>query len=298
MKSLIDPKCLRFSLIPRNTNADKSNFGHVFILAGSPGMTGAACLAGEACLKSGAGLVTLGVPKGLQNIYAKKQIPELMCLGLPESRKKTLGAQAYSKIISFIRARNVNCLAVGPGLSHEAGTAKLIQKIVRCSPVPVVLDADGLNCFKGHAEKLIKRQVPLVLTPHRREFERLFALPWPQAESQRAMLAKKLCRFYDVVLVLKGRCTLVADRHRVYRNLTGNPGMAKGGSGDVLTGIIAAFIAQGLDLFYAAVWAVYFHGKAGDAAVREKGELSLMPSDLIHALPRILKTAGVVRRGR
>ncbi len=280
------PVTSRFGLIPRKKNVDKNSFGHVLILAGSPGMTGAARLAGEACLMSGAGLVTLGVPKALGNVYAKKNIPELMCLAVSQNRRGMLSFAAYPKIISFLRTRRVNCLAIGPGLSHDADTAKLVQKIVQVSPIPVVLDADGLNCFKGHSKKLKMHRARLILTPHRGEFERLFALRWPVKESERSALAKKLSRFYDVVLVLKGHRTIVADRQKLYRNFTGNPGMAKGGSGDVLTGVIAAFVAQGLDLFHAAAWAVYFHGKAGDLAVREKGELSLMPSDLIGALPR------------
>ena len=289
----------RFTLLPRKKNTDKSYFGHALILAGSPNMTGAARLAGEACLRSGAGLVTLGIPKGLRAVVAKKNIPELMCLGLPETSTGALASGAYPKIFSFIQARRVNCLAVGPGLTHEASVAGLVRKIVKTSSVPVVLDADGLNCFsaaggsasggRGYLRLLRVHRAPLVLTPHRGEFERLFSVRWPENETKRATLAKKLSRFYDVVLVLKGHRTLVVEHGNVYRNLTGNPGLAKGGSGDVLTGMIAAFIAQGLKPFQAAAWAVYFHGKAGDLAVREKGELSLSPSDTIDALPRAFK---------
>ena len=278
-----------FGLLPRKKNVDKNSFGHVLILAGSPGMTGAARLAGEACLKAGAGLTTLGVPKGLGNIYAKKNIPELMCLALSQSKRGTISFAAYPKIISFLRERRITCLAIGPGLSYDTGTARLVQKIVGTSPIPVVLDADGLNCFKGCSEKLKSHRARLILTPHRGEFERLFATQWPEKESERSLLAKKLSKFYDVVLVLKSHRTLVTDGQKLYCNFTGNPGMAKGGSGDVLTGIIAAFVAQGLDPFRAAVWAVHFHGKAGDLAIREKSELSLMPSDLINALPHVLK---------
>ena len=130
---------------------------------------------------------------------------------------------------------------------------------------------------------------PLVLTPHEREFERLFGQPLPNKPSGRMALAKKLSKFYDVVLVLKGHRTLVVESPQVYVNTTGNPGMAKGGTGDVLTGIIASFIGQGLGAFQAAVWAVYFHGKAGDFAARQKGELALTASDLIDALPKVFK---------
>ncbi len=286
MSVSFNPSRQRFPLIPRKKNADKSHFGHVLFLAGSPNMTGAACLVGEACLRSGAGLVTLGVPEGIRNVYAKKNIPELMLLGLPETKQGALSSKAYAKIISFIRERRVNCLAIGPGLSHETDTAKLIHQVVKTSPASMVLDADGLNCFKNHAKKLKQRRSRLILTPHRREFERLFETQWPESESERVALAKKLSKLYDAVLVLKGHRTLVVDGEKAYRNLTGNPGMAKGGSGDVLTGIIAAFLAQGLNPFEASAWAVYFHGKAGDLAVREKGELGLLASDIIECLPR------------
>lgn len=291
MKSPFSPKKFRFSLLPRNKKADKTHFGHALVLAGSSNMTGAARLAAEACLRSGAGLVTLGVPKSLRSVYAKKSIPELMCLGLPENKQGALSLEAYPKIFSYMRARRVNCLAIGPGLTHGASTAKLVQKIVKMSPVPVVLDADGLNCFSagGGLNALKKHATPLILTPHRGEFERLFQTRWPEKETERVALAKKLSKFYGAVLVLKGHRTLVVERENVYKNLTGNPGMAKAGSGDVLTGVIAAFIAQGLKPFEAAAWGVYFHGKAGDLAAREKSELGLLASDIVAALPRVFK---------
>lgn len=276
----------RFSLLPRRKDSDKRSFGHVLILAGSPGLTGAARLAGESCARSGAGLTTLGVPQGLQGVITRKAIPELMSLGLSQDRSGALSLEAYSRIMAFISARKVNCLAIGPGLSRATGTGRLVRKLVRNSPCPVVLDADGLNSFEGKAVLLKEHRSPLLLTPHRGEFERLFAKAWPERESARAALAKKLSRFYDVLLVLKGHRTLVAEGGNIYINRTGNAGMAKGGSGDVLTGIIAAFIAQGLAPYAAACWAVHFHGKAGDIAVREKSELSLLPSDVIEALPR------------
>jgi hydroxyethylthiazole kinase-like uncharacterized protein yjeF len=185
--------------------------------------------------------------------------------------------------------RRINVVALGPGLTHEPSTARLVRKLVAALNVTVVLDADGLNSFsgrKGCREALKKHRAGLVLTPHRGEFERLFKKTVPASKKKMGELAKKLSKFYDVVLVLKGHKTLVTARDKQAWNSTGNPGMAKGGCGDVLTGIIAAFIAQGLDPFQAAVWAVYFHGKAGDLAVRERGELSLTASDLIDFLPK------------
>ncbi len=260
-----------FPLLPRKKDSDKSRFGHVLVIAGSLGMPGAARLVSEACARSGAGLVTVALPKSVLKSFARKSIPEVMLAD-------------RAKLAPLLK--RVNCLAVGPGLGREERTFSLVRKLVRTSGLPIVLDADGLNAFKGDAARLKKHRAALVLTPHRGEFERLFGRPWPSKESERAVLAKKLSRFYDVVLVMKGHRTLVAGGGDFYRNTTGNPGMAKGGSGDVLTGMIAAFIAQGLKPFPAAAWAVHFHGRAGDLAARQKGELSLLPSDLIDALPR------------
>ena len=275
----------KFPLLPRKKNSSKANYGHVLVLAGSKGLTGAAILASRAALVSGSGLVTLGAPRSLENFFAGPLV-EIMQLGLPETKKGTLSRAAYSKIQAFIRKRKINSLAIGPGLSHFVETSAVVKRLVKNSPSPVVLDADGLNSFRGRAKELLGHPSALVLTPHDREFERLFGWPLPNKSSDRIALAKKLSKFYDVVLVLKSHRTLVVEGRRTYVNTTGNPGMAKGGTGDVLTGVIASFIAQGLRAFEAAVWAVYFHGKAGDFAVRRKGELALSASDLIDFLPK------------
>ena len=288
-----------FPLVPRKKNTDKGHYGHALLVAGSSGMSGAPQLAAAACLRSGAGLVTAAVPRSVVPVFAKKALAEAMCLSLAETKAGVLSPAAYPKIVSFIRQRRVNALAVGPGLSHEAGVSGLVRKLIQNVPVPAVLDADGLNAFsarggsafggKGWLDALKKHRGPLVLTPHRGEFERLFSEKWPEQKNRRASLAKKLSRSYDVTLVLKGHRTLVARRDRVYENPTGNPGMAKGGAGDVLTGILAAFLAQGLDPFKAACWAVYFHGKAGDLAAKSRSELGVLASDIIECLPRVFR---------
>jgi NAD(P)H-hydrate epimerase len=213
-----------------------------------------------------------------------------MPMGLPETRGGSISFSALGKIRTFIQKRKISVLAVGPGLSRDPGTMKLVRGLVAETSVPVVLDADGLNSFKGHAPLLGRHRAPLALTPHRRDFERLFGETWPEREAERIELAKKLARFYHVVLVLKGHRTLVVDGNRVYVNTTGNPGMAKGGTGDVLTGVIASFAAQRLDLFRASAWAVHLHGKAGDRAARKRGQLGLVASDLIDALPEVFKS--------
>ena len=283
------PLSSRFPLIPRKKESDKSRYGHVLVLAGSRTMSGAPQLVSRACLASGAGLLTVGLPQSIRGVFSKRALAEAMCLPLPETSSGTLNASAYPKIVSFIRSRKVSVLALGPGLSHEGGVTSLVRKLVKTVNIPIVLDADGLNAFKGKGGELKKHRGPLVVTPHRKEFERLFSKKWPESRGARAALAKKLSRLYDVSIVLKGHRTLVVEGGRVYENRTGNPGMAKGGSGDVLTGILAAFIAQGLSPFKAAAWAVYFHGKAADLAVKSKGELGLLAGDIIDALPQVFR---------
>ena len=275
----------KFPLLPRNKTADKSRFGHVLVLAGSPGMTGAAILAARAAIRSGAGLVTLGIPKSLEPRVAKNLL-EVMQLGLPETKEATFSLAAFDKIKEFIKKRRINCLAIGPGLSRQKETARLVRKLVGQIEIPIVLDADGLNAFEGQTNELKKHAGTLVLTPHAGEFKRLFGQKPPEASRIRAALAKKLSKFYDVVLVLKGAPALVVSGSKIVSNPTGNPGLAKGGAGDVLTGVIASFIAQGLKPFEAAVWGAYFHGRAADLAVKDKSQIGLLAGDVIEFLPK------------
>lgn len=278
-----------FPLLPRKKNSDKRNYGHVLVLAGSSGLTGAAILASRAALVSGAGLTTLGCASSLQPIFSRVLV-EVMMLGLPGTAAGALSSAAYPRIMEFIRSRKISCVALGPGLGHSPSTVSLVKRLVPNVPVPMVLDADGLNALQGSTKLLKTHLGPLVLTPHEREFERVFATAWPEDRKSRAALAKKLSRIYDVVLVLKGRNTLVVSGGSVYENLTGNPGMAKGGTGDVLTGAVASFIGQGLDAFRAACWAVYCHGLAADLAVKRTGELALTAGDILSFLPKSFQT--------
>ncbi|OIO39188.1 MAG: NAD(P)H-hydrate dehydratase [Candidatus Omnitrophica bacterium CG1_02_46_14] len=278
----------KFPLLPRKKNTDKSHYGHALILAGSQGMSGAAILASRSALESGCGLVTLATPKSLIPIVAKS-LPEVMQLALPETKSASAGASAFPKLMCFIQKRKINALLAGPGLSQNVETAKLVRKLISTAPVATVLDADGLNSYKAKTAELKGHAAPLVLTPHKKEFERLFLEKWPEERACRIKLAKRLSKFYDVVLVMKGPGTLVVCGDRCYINNTGNPGMAKGGAGDVLAGVITAFICQKLDPFLAASWAVYFHGRAADIAVKERGELGLVASDIIRFLPKAFR---------
>ena len=278
----------KFPLLPRKKNTDKSHYGHALLIAGSRGMMGAAILSARAALASGSGLVTLGLPSNLSWV-ASKALPEAMSLSLPGSPTGHLGPASFSKIGKFIKNRKTSAVLIGPGLSQNGEVSRLVRKLVKAIKVPVILDADGINSFKGKSKELLYHSSSMVVTPHKKEFERLFSARWPERQTDRIRLAKKLSKFYDVVLVMKGHRTLVVSGDRYYVNRTGNPGMAKGGSGDVLSGIITAFISQGLEPFLASCWAVYFHGKAADLAVKERGELGLLASDIIQFLPKAFR---------
>ena len=272
---------MKFPLLPRKKNSSKQDYGHVLVAGGSEAYPGAAILTAKAALLSGSGLVTLAAPEAVRAAVLKKFPPEIMPVFFKGS--------PVSKLQELIRARRINALAVGPGLGRRPQTSQWIRTLIRTVRVPAVLDADALNAFQGHRAELVKHGGPLILTPHDGEFARLTGTKVPASGLKREALAKKFSRLYDGVLVLKGHRTLVAHGSKLFRNTTGNPGMAKGGSGDVLTGIIAAFLAQGLEPFQAAVWGVYFHGKAGDLALRKTGELSLSASDIIEFFPEAIR---------
>lgn len=253
-------------------------------------MTGAAYLCCEGALLSGAGLVTLGIPKSLNSIMERK-LTEEMTLPLPETREGTLSKRAYKKITGF--ARKCDGLVIGPGLSQNSRTQSLIRSLIKDLKIPMVIDADGLNALAGHLKILrarSSRQRATIITPHPGEMARLISKKISQIQKNRKTVAEKFADEYNVTTVLKGYQTVVASSEgRVYINNTGNPGMASGGCGDVLTGIAGSFLAQGMDSFKAARLAVYAHGLAGDIAARQKGEISLRATDLLKFLPQAFK---------
>ena len=279
-----------WSLIKRKANSHKGNYGHVFVLAGSVGLTGAAYLTAQAALLSGSGLVTLGIPKSLNPIMARKLI-EVMTMPLPETRTQSLSSRAFSEIKKF--SRKTDILAVGPGLSQNRETQMLIRKVISSVDKPMVIDADGLNALAGHLEILRRMKDEgqrVILTPHPGEMAGLTGRTIEFVQKNRKKVADDFVKKYNVTLVLKGHRTIVAaPRKKAYINKTGNPGMASGGAGDVLTGIIASFLGQGLSAFDAAKFGVYVHGLAGDIAASEKGQLSLTASDLLNKLPEVLR---------
>jgi hydroxyethylthiazole kinase-like uncharacterized protein yjeF len=269
----------------RKADSHKGDFGHIFILAGSAGFSGAAVLCAEAALRSGAGLVTLGIPASLNNPIIKVKPAEVMTLPLPETKEGSLSASAYRKIKEF--SRKADIIAIGPGLSQNKATQALILRVISGIDKPMVIDADGLNAL---AKRLKCLKENAVLTPHPGEMSRLTGLTVAEIQKNRKKVAKDFANEYNVEIVLKGKNTVVADnKNNFYVNKTGNPGMAKGGSGDVLTGIIAAFLGQKMNRFQAAKYAVYLHGLAGDLAAKRKTQISMTASDIIDMLPEAIK---------
>jgi hydroxyethylthiazole kinase-like uncharacterized protein yjeF len=269
-------------LLPeREPGSHKGDYGHVLIVAGSPGKAGAAILAARAAVRSGAGLVTAAVPETILQTVDLGSI-ESMTLGLTAGLAG-LGEGAVDAVLDAAEGKTV--LALGPGLGQEPATVEAIRRIVLECPLPLVLDADGINAFAGRAADLAARRAETILTPHPGELGRLLGISTAQIQEDRVAAARGAAEETGAIVVLKGHLTLVASGTAVFVNPTGNPGMATGGSGDVLTGLIAGLIAQGLDALDATVLAVYLHGLAGDLVATRLGEMALAAGDLIEILP-------------
>lgn len=284
--ALSDEETMAGLLPPRRRNAHKGDFGHVLVVAGSRGKTGAAFMTARACLRGGAGLVTLGVPASLMN-SAQSRVTEEMSLSLPDKGDGNLRAEALDEILGFSRKSDV--IAIGPGIGVTEDTEKLTAGLVLKSPLPLVIDADGLNALAnsktGIRETLRKAKSPVILTPHPGEMSRLLGNGGRgvrEIERDRIGTALSFARETGTYLVLKGSPTVVASPEGdVFINTTGNPGMATAGAGDALTGIIASLLGQALDPLHAAALGVYLHGLAGDRASKVKGEQALTASDII-----------------
>jgi ADP-dependent NAD(P)H-hydrate dehydratase / NAD(P)H-hydrate epimerase len=278
---------LKDLLKKRPRRSHKGDFGSVFILAGSRGMTGAAALCSNAALRSGAGLVTLGIPVSLNPIMSKK-LTEVMTLSLAETKEITLSLKAEKAILKKIGFSDA--VVLGPGLSQHPETQKLINKLVLKIDKSMVLDADALNALSKNTNALKKIKTDYVITPHMGEMARLIGKDRSYVKNNRITIAKKFSRDYNAVVVLKGAGTIAAEPDgKYYINTTGNPGMATAGSGDVLTGIIAGFLGQGLIAFDAARLGVYIHGLAGDLAAKDKGEIGLIAGDILENIPYAIK---------
>ncbi|MFH2204705.1 MAG: NAD(P)H-hydrate dehydratase [Elusimicrobiota bacterium] len=295
-------KTLKTWLPARRREAHKGDFGRLLIVAGSRGMSGAAILAARAALRAGCGLTTLALPESQQPIAAAA-VPEAMTLPLPETAAGTLRRDAVSSLMSAHEKHKFTALALGPGLTTHTETARAVVGILGSLHVPAVIDADALNILaiesRAEVEKLChRRTAPCVLTPHPGEAARLLREKFGSGAKERESAARRLVEECGGVCLLKGRDSVIADGERVWINPTGNPGLAKGGSGDVLTGVIAAIWAQRLRVdardrgFEAAALGAWLHGFAADCAVREKTTRCLLSTDVIEALPRAFKKLG------
>jgi hydroxyethylthiazole kinase-like uncharacterized protein yjeF len=281
--TLLEEEDARGWLPQRRADSNKGTYGHLLLVAGSRGKSGAAALAGLAALRSGVGLCTVATPEdALSDVLG--HAPELMGFGLEED--KPLGPLHLEALLEAAEAKDA--LVLGPGIARGKKTAQLLARLLERFPGPAVLDADGLNAVAGHLEVLRAAQGPLVLTPHPGEMARLCGLTVAEIQSNRVAVARDFARAHHVVLVLKGARTVVASpdgRARV--NPTGNPGMATGGTGDVLSGVCGALLAQGLAPVDAASTAVYAHGLAGDLEQEWRGDLGLIASDLLSGLTSV-----------
>jgi hydroxyethylthiazole kinase-like uncharacterized protein yjeF len=292
---------LREGLVERNSDDHKGVYGHALIVAGSRGMAGAAILAARAALRSGAGLVTLAVPSGAASIAAGA-VPSAMTLPLPENVGGAFRPDGVERLKIYAKDRRVTAMAIGPGLSTHADAARFVLHALSGLALPAVVDADALNVLAGQepegvAQMLKARKHPCVFTPHPNEMARVLKSEKSEVETQRVKSVERLAREWGGVALLKGHRTLISSGMRTAVNATGGPGLAKGGSGDVLTGLLVGLWAQALasgrvegdQAFKCAALAAWLHGTAGDFAERELTSWAATSADLIDFLPKAFK---------
>jgi ADP-dependent NAD(P)H-hydrate dehydratase / NAD(P)H-hydrate epimerase len=276
-------------LIPVRPNYSyKGNYGHVLVIAGSKGKTGAALMTAKACLRTGAGLVTLGVPESLADVF-QSRVTEEMILPLPDINHGFLSRKALKSILDFLHDK-ADILAIGPGIGISAETKQLMVALIANAGIPMVIDADGINSIQGGNDPFLKAKAPVILTPHPGEMAGLLSeqnnMTIQTIEKDRISTARSFARQTKTHLILKGVPTVTAAPDgKAFINTTGNPGMASGGVGDVLTGMIAGLLGQNITPLQACIIGVYLHGLAGDIASSEKGPHSLIATDIIEKIP-------------
>ena len=285
--SLVQAEDLVGVLPPRDPNAHKGTYGHVLVLAGSPGKTGAAAMCALSALRIGAGLVTLALPESLNDAMEAK-LTEVMTEPLPETRERTVAHAALERVLDLMQGKRV--IAIGPGLSIHPETAELVRAVVKTAKAQIVVDADGINALGPNLDMLRDVAFPPILTPHPGELASLLGIDRDEVVRHRIPIAQKVATSFGVHLVLKGAHTLIANPEgRVAINMTGNPGMATGGTGDVLTGLISGLLAQGVSAGLAVKAAVYLHGLAGDLAAEAVGQEAMVASDLMTQIPEAIR---------
>jgi len=271
----------------RRPDTHKGDYGHLLVIAGSVGKTGAAAMACEAALRVGAGLVTLAIPKSLNTIMEVK-LTEVMTEPLPETPKQTLSLRAFNPILRL--CENKKAVIIGPGIGTFKETQTLILKLIKTLDIPIILDADGLTALATQPKTLPAANRSLILTPHPGEMASLIRSTAKEVQEDRIGVTRNFSQSHHVYLVLKGYRTLVATpKGDIFINPTGNPGMASGGTGDVLTGMMGGLICQGFDILPSLQISVFLHGLAGDEMAREIGEKSLVATDIIKKIPFLLQ---------
>ncbi len=253
-------------------------------------MLGAAALSSWAAMRSGAGLVTAAVPRGSNLTLQKKILNVVMTKPLAQGRKGAFSLKAYGQLKKIWE--RFDALAIGPGIGRDHGTQQLARQVIINCPKPLVIDADALFALAGHTQILLKAKASRVLTPHSGEMSRLTGRSVTDIETNRLKITRDFALRYHCVLLLKGHRTVVASpQGETYINRTGNVGMATAGSGDVLTGMVTAFLGQGNPPYHAACWGAYLHGKAGDLAAKLKHKRGMIASDIIECIPYVFKNA-------
>jgi len=285
---LVEPDEFIGLLYDEKKDVHKGTRGHLLILAGSEGKTGAAALSAIGALRAGSGLVTIGVPKSLNNIFEQK-LTEAMTVPLPETEDKSLAIEAKDDILRLLD--NKTALAIGPGLSTNPETVNLVCEVLKESELPVVLDADALNALSMVPDSLNYLNENIILTPHPGEMGRLTGLSVEEIQSDRIEIARQYAKKWRCNLVLKGARTILSDPlGMIYINPTGNSALASGGSGDVLTGLISGFLARGLPAVKASLAGIYLHGLAADYLAQEAGEAGILASELSEVIPFLMKS--------
>lgn len=284
--TLVEKDEIKALFPPRKFNSHKGTYGHLAVLAGSPGKTGAAVLCANAAARSGVGLVTLGVAKGIHK-RIESRVAEAMTAPLEDNGSNFLTRTSLDDIIAL--ASGKQAIAIGPGIGTHKDTARLVKLVIQQSDIPMVLDADALNCIADEPDILKKKKAPIILTPHPGEMARLTGMLTSDIQAGRLKVACDFAVSHDVTLVLKGAQTIIASPSgHCAVNATGNPGMASGGMGDVLTGMIAGFLAQGFSAGDAAKAGVYIHGLCADRLARETGAFGYLASDIINDIPKAI----------
>lgn len=282
------------NIFNRKQNSYKNNFGHVLVIAGSYKMPGAAVLCANSAITSGAGLVTIAFPKSAYPVIAKNIKPEIMLLPLEES-SGTFSKSAQNKILNFIEKRKISSVAIGCGMGKSTSVKNLILSIIKKFDIYVTIDADGLNSLENKQKNSVIKEfknakAKIIVTPHPKEFERISAIKYKEDNNYRKQITKTFAKNNDIICLLKGHKTVVSDGKKTYVNNTGNAGMATAGSGDVLTGIISAFVCiENKDLLLKVATAVYVHGLAGDFAAKDKTQVSMTASDIIGNIFKAIK---------